>query len=89
MDKFEKLALEAIEESKSRSYTPQDPFVSFGFDANPFLEVTIEDLQEEECIESRFKVIIQYVNVVFNSFNCTDIIDGWAYFTSFSLVNCV
>ncbi len=68
MDKFEKLAKEAIEESKSSSYTPQDPFVSFGFDANPFLETTIDELQKEECIESRFRVVIKYINKVYNSF---------------------
>lgn len=74
MDKFEKLALEALEESKSNSYTPQDPFVSFGFDANPFLETSIEDLQNEEYIESRFRVVIKYINKVYNSFldNCKE-----------------
>ena len=69
MDKFEKLALEAIEESKGRVYTPQDPYVSFGFEKNPFLEVTIDDLLKEECIESRFKIVIQYIDYVHNSFN--------------------
>ncbi|MCE7742132.1 MAG: winged helix-turn-helix transcriptional regulator [Candidatus Heimdallarchaeota archaeon] len=68
MDKFEKLALEAIEESKTSTYTPQDPFASFGFNANPFLETTIEELQNEECIESRFRVVIKYINKVYNSF---------------------
>lgn len=68
MDKFEKLALEAIEESKSTAYTPQDPFVSFGFSVNPFIETSIEELQNEECIESRFRVVIKYINKVHNSF---------------------
>jgi hypothetical protein len=68
MDKFEKLALEAIEESKSTAYTPQDPFVSFGFSANPFLETSVEELQNEDCIESRFRVVIKYINKIYNSF---------------------
>ncbi len=71
MDKFEKLALEAIEESKSSTYTPQDPFASFGFSANPFLETDIDQLQKEKCIESRFRVVIKYFNKVYNSFKET------------------
>ncbi|MBY8999908.1 MAG: helix-turn-helix transcriptional regulator [Candidatus Heimdallarchaeota archaeon] len=68
MDKFEKLAREAIKESDSISYTPQDPFVSFGFKENPFLEVTLMDLEEEKFIEPRFKQVIRYINKVHNSF---------------------
>ena len=68
MDTFDKLALEAIERSKSRTYTPQDPFVSFGFKSNPFLETSIEELQQEDCIKSRFSFVIEYISIVYDSF---------------------
>jgi DNA-binding transcriptional ArsR family regulator len=68
MDKFERLAREAIKESDSISYTPQDPFVSFGFEANPFLDITLADLESEIFIEPRFKQVIRYINKVHNSF---------------------
>ena len=68
MDKFERLAREAIKESDSISYTPQDPFVSFGFEINPFLEISLADLESEVFIEPRFKQIIRYINKVHNSF---------------------
>ncbi len=68
MDKFEKLALEAIEEGKKISYTPQDPFVSFGFSANPFMETNLEELQKEEFIEPRFKAVVRYFTSVYKSF---------------------
>ncbi|OLS32110.1 MAG: hypothetical protein HeimAB125_12260 [Candidatus Heimdallarchaeota archaeon AB_125] len=68
MDKFEKLALEAIEEGKKISYTPQDPFVSFGFSANPFLDTNLEELQKEEFIEPRFKAVVRYFTSVYKSF---------------------
>ncbi len=68
MDKFERLAREAIKESDSISYTPQDPFVSFGFESNPFQEVSLADLESETFIEPRFKQVIRYINKVHNSF---------------------
>ena len=68
MDKFEKLAREAIKESDSISYTPQDPFVSFGFKENPFLVTTSTDFDSEKFIEPRFKQVIRYINKVHNSF---------------------
>ncbi len=68
MDKFERLAREAINESDSVSYTPQDPFVSFGFESNPFLDVSLADLESETFIEPRFKQVIRYINKVHNSF---------------------
>ena len=68
MDKFERLAREAIKESDSVSYTPQDPFVSFGFESNPFSDVSLADLESETFIEPRFKQIIRYINKVHNSF---------------------
>jgi len=68
MDKFERLAREAIKKSDSISYTPQDPFVSFGFEASPFLDVSLVDLESEIFIEARFNQIIQYLNKVHNSF---------------------
>ena len=68
MDKFEKLALEAIEEGKKISYTPQDPFVSFGFSSNPFDEINLKELQKEEFLEPRFKAVIRYFTSVYNSF---------------------
>ena len=69
MDKFEKLALEAIEEGKKISYTPQDPFVSFGFSTNPFVETSLEELQNEELIEPRFKAVVRYFVSVYKSFS--------------------
>ncbi|MHA1345553.1 MAG: winged helix-turn-helix domain-containing protein [Candidatus Heimdallarchaeaceae archaeon] len=68
MDKFERLAREAIKESDSSSYAPQDPFVSFGFVSNPFQEVSLADLESEIFLEPRFKQIIRYINKVHNSF---------------------
>ncbi|MCK4896187.1 MAG: hypothetical protein KAS47_05220, partial [Candidatus Heimdallarchaeota archaeon] len=68
MDKFERLAREAIKESDSIAYTPQDPFVSFGFEINPFLEISLADLESEVFIEPRFKQLIRYINKVHNSF---------------------
>ena len=68
MDKFEKLALEAIEEGKKISYTPQDPFVSFGFSTNPFVETSLDELQKEEFIEPRFKAVVRYFTSVYKSF---------------------
>ena len=68
MDKFEGLAREAIKESDSSSYAPQDPFVSFGFVSNPFQEVSLADLESEIFLEPRFKQIIRYINKVHNSF---------------------
>ena len=44
MDNLEKLALEAFERGKKDSYIPQDPFTSFGFEGNPFLETSIESI---------------------------------------------
>ncbi len=71
MDKFERLAREAIKESDSVSYTPQDPFVSFGFESNPFSDVSLADLESEAFIEPRFKQVIRYINKVHNSFTQT------------------
>ncbi len=69
MDEFEKLALEAIEEGKKISYTPQDPFVSFGFSANPFIETNFDELKKEEFLKPRFKSVIRYFTSVHNNFN--------------------
>ncbi len=67
MDNLEKLALEAFERGKKDSYVPQDPFISFGFDSNPFLETSIEDLKQETFLQPRIRKISHYIGKVFSS----------------------
>ncbi|MFW9851988.1 MAG: hypothetical protein ACFFDS_03545 [Candidatus Thorarchaeota archaeon] len=67
MDNIEKLALEAFERGKKDSYIPQDPFISFGFENNPFLETPIEDLKKQTFLQPRIRKISHYIGKVFSS----------------------
>ena len=98
MDKFEKLALEAIEEGKKTTYIPhQNPFVSFGFAANPFTKVSMAELNKESFLDLRFKSLIRYFTEIHNSFqnalkkkkksDDTVILDGAVYSASQSGVS--
>jgi len=92
MDSLEKLALEAFERGKKDSYIPQDPFISFGFESNPFLVTSIEDLKKESFLQPRIRKISHYIGKVFSSHSTNSkkrrsteenpILDGVLYYSS-------
>lgn len=67
MENLEKLALEAFERGKKESYIPQDPFISFGFEGNPFLDNSIEDLKKQTFLQRKIRKISHYIGKVFSS----------------------
>ncbi len=67
MDDLEKLALEAFEKGKEDSYVPQDPFLSFGFESNPFLDTSIEELKHQSFQQGRIRNISHYIGKIFSS----------------------
>ncbi|MHA1668643.1 MAG: hypothetical protein ACTSUR_08300 [Candidatus Heimdallarchaeaceae archaeon] len=67
MDEFAKAALEAFEKGKKDSYIPQDPFISFGFDSNPFLSTSFDELRKESFLQSRIRKISHYIGKVYSS----------------------
>jgi len=67
MDEYEKIAKEAFEKGKEDSYIPQDPFVSFGFESNPFLETSIAELRKQAFLQPRVRKISHYIGKVFSS----------------------
>ena len=68
MSKFENIAMEAFEKGKKDSYIPQDPFVSYGFENNPFSVTTIDELENEAFLQSRIFKISRYLGQVYSSF---------------------
>ncbi|NPD87576.1 MAG: helix-turn-helix transcriptional regulator [Asgard group archaeon] len=65
MVNLEEIALEAFEKGKKDIYSPQDPFVAFGFENNPFLETPMSLLKNEFFLESRiFKISTCIANVI-------------------------
>ncbi len=67
MEDYEKIAKEAFERGKEDSYIPQDPFVSFGFESNPFLKTSVSELRKQSFLQPRVRKISHYIGKVFSS----------------------
>ena len=67
MDDIGKAALDAFEKGKKDSYIPQDPFVAFGFESNPFPKTPIAELRKEKFLRSRITKISAYIGKVYSS----------------------
>lgn len=94
MDDLERIAVEAFEKGKEDTYIPQDPFVAFGFESNPFLKTPISELRKEKYLRSRITKVSAYIGKVYSSNiermksktkkNESFVIDGALYSTSHS-----
>jgi hypothetical protein len=67
MDDLERMAVEAFEKGKEDTYIPQDPFVAFGFESNPFLKTHITELRKEKFLRSRITKVSAYIGKVYSS----------------------
>ncbi|MHA2357879.1 MAG: hypothetical protein ACXABK_03830 [Candidatus Heimdallarchaeaceae archaeon] len=67
MEDYEKIALEAFERGKKESYVPQDPFVSFGFEGNPFFDTSYDELRDEAFLQPRIRKLSHYIGKVYSS----------------------
>jgi hypothetical protein len=86
MSNLEEIALEAFAQGKKDIYSPQDPFVAFGFSRNPFLETPLSPLINETFLSSRTRKISLCISNVIASFEYkltktkgTVILDGILY----------
>ncbi len=94
MDDIGKAALDAFEKGKKDSYIPQDPFVAFGFESNPFPKTPIAELRKEKFLRSRITKISAYIGKVYSSNierkdnfprdPADDVLDGVLYCSSHS-----
>lgn len=68
MDELEKIALEAFEKGKKDTFVPQDPYIAFGFENNPFLHTSLEELRQQIFLQSRIRKVSHYIGKVYSSF---------------------
>lgn len=76
MNELTKNARDAYEKGKKDTFIPQDPFISFGFEKNPFSDTSIDDLKQETFIQSRIRKVAFSVGKVISSQSEDKVLDG-------------
>ncbi len=76
LDELTKLVNDAFEKGRMASYEPLNPFKAFGFESNPFIHTTFDEIRKTTCFTPRIHKIASLIGQLLSKKNQSSPLDG-------------